>query len=354
VGTLGIFSAVVMSATWAWGSVSFDNHRLDQRFQSLEAAPVSASLEAGIFQQDVDHSGLLPGVTFAQRYWVDSEYAGDSGAPVIYHICGEGDAAKAYFLHDNAIAWAKALGARLVFLEHRYYGESLPFADLTTEHLRFLTLDNEIEDLAAFQKWISAANRWTGKWISVGGSYSGTISAIYRLRHPELVVGALASSAPMISGKGRDEGTSGDVDQLSPTDPAATDGMRSWVYQSCTTFGFWETNGWNLFEPSAWLCGQLFPGAPLTDKAAYNQAYYSPFVTGSAPSASNILFTYGSEDIWTTIGISPADVSNSGIAVILISGAGQHYDLNYPSARDSAAVQAAREKFLALARRWLN
>ena len=111
------------------------------------------TLVSGLFQQDVDHFGHSHGKKFGQRYWVESSYASQGpDAPVLLHICGEADATQGYFLNDNAIEWAKTLGAHIVYLEHRYYGKSLPFADLSSEHLQDLTLDNVIEDLAEFQK----------------------------------------------------------------------------------------------------------------------------------------------------------------------------------------------------------
>jgi len=271
---------------------------------------LSPNLVAGIYSQDIDHTGLLPSQTFHQRYWVDTEYAQGKNAPVIYHICGEGDATQGYFLNDNAIAWAKTLGANLVYLEHRYYGLSLPFSDLSSEHLAYLTLNNELEDLASFQKWISKTKGWSGKWISVGGSYSGTISALYRFAHPELIVGALAASAPMISGIGSEQGSQSDVDELSSTDPSDDTGSRQWVYQSCTTFGFWEAQGMDLFNPSAWLCQQLFGNAPYASSTEYNQKYNAPFLSSSANAPSNILFTYGSDDVWTKIGLVQQNNSN--------------------------------------------
>lgn len=355
---MGILASSLSLAAENASSHSFDEHlrsTTGKRLHLENSFAQPAGLTPGVYKQDIDHSGLLPGQTFDQRYWVDSEYASSApDAPVIYHICGEGDVDNAYFLHDNAIAWAQALGAHLVYLEHRYYGKSQPFADLSSDHMKYLTLDNELEDLVRFQKWISANQGWTGKWITVGGSYSGTISALYRFKHPDLIVGALASSAPMKSGVGQDQGSQTDVENLSYTDPASADGDRPWVYQSCTTFGFWETDGSTLFEPSAWLCQQLFGNVAVVNPNTYNQTYFQPFISGSAPAPTNILFTYGSDDIWTTIGIPQTGVTNPGITVKLIEGAGHHFDLNYPDPSDSAAVRDARAQFLTIAKAWLG
>ena len=94
---------------------------------------------------------------------------------------------------------AKKLKAHRVALEHRYYGESQPFSTLSASNLKFLSTDQAIEDLAYFQKSMMSFQGFTGKWISVGGSYPGSLSAFYRLKYPQLVNGALASSAPVLA-----------------------------------------------------------------------------------------------------------------------------------------------------------
>ncbi len=324
-------------------------------------AQLPQGLTAGIFQQDIDHTGKLPGQTFSQRYWVDSEFAASSSAPVIYHFCGETDCTQAYFLHDNAIFWAREMGARLVYLEHRYYGRSVPFSNLSAAHLKYLTLANVLGDLATFQKWISKKNGWTGPWIAVGGSYSGTLAALYRFKYPNLVVGALAASAPMESGVGNLEGTQQDVDGLSSTALSQNlGGDRQWTYESCTKFGFWMANydywtgGYDLMEPSPWLCHQLFGNVTLYNSQSYNQKYYEPFISNAPNAPSNILFTYGSADIWTNIGLPVNGVANPNITVHLIEGAGHHFDLNYPSQDDSQSVLNARVLFYQMAEQWIQ
>jgi pimeloyl-ACP methyl ester carboxylesterase len=354
---------LLQSVLHSRASAEIDDHiRGQHSTRSMFQVRPSDSLQPGLFSQPVDHfasrtDGLF-GRTFQQRYWVNSQYAKSADAPVLYHICGEGNATDGYFLNDNAVVWAQALGARIVYLEHRYYGESQPMQDWSTANMQFLTLDNVLEDLATFQKSISASQGWTGQWISIGGSYSGTLSALYRQKHPELVVGALASSAPMISGLGDEVGTQDDVSSLSSTSISSDQSDRQWVFQACRDFGFWEAQGpqagARLMRPSAWLCQQLFAATPIVDSSRYNRLYDAPFLSSDATSPSHILFTYGSYDVWTALGLTQQTVANPKISVLLINGSGHHYDLNAPSSSDSSDVIVARQKFLELAQSWLK
>ena len=338
---------------------AFDSHVRSGATEMFEATPARPlALQSGVFPQLVDHAGLLPGQTFGQRYWYDSEFAVGAAAPVLYHVCGETDVDGSYFLTDNVLEWAKALGAHVVWLEHRYYGQSQPFADLTTPHLRYLTLNNVLEDLAGFQGWIATNQGWTGKWIALGGSYSATLAALYRQKHPELVVGALAASAPMISGVGSAIGSSGDAGGLSSTviTPGASE--RQWAYQSCTEVGYWLAEsgdrGAPLDLPSRALCGQVFANTPYFDAAAYNRAFDAPFLAPGVGAPSNILFTEGSEDVWTDIGLAVQTNHSPAITILTIDGGGHHYDLNAARRGDSQAVQDARATFTTLAAKWLN
>lgn len=75
---------------------------------------------------------------------------------------------------------AEATNGLSVVLEHRYYGESLPTRNLSTESLRFLTTQQALADTAFFARNavfdgfedqnLTAPN---APWILYGGSYAG-------------------------------------------------------------------------------------------------------------------------------------------------------------------------------------
>lgn len=151
--------------------------------------------ETAFFDQKLNHKSATS-KTFKQRYFVDSKYATDANSPVFLIICGEWNCGGTGS-YSYVESLARNLKGHLVALEHRFYGESMPTNKLTTSALKTLTLESAIEDLANFQRFMMNEKGLKGKWIAAGGSYAGTLSAFYRLKHPELVTGSLASSGPV-------------------------------------------------------------------------------------------------------------------------------------------------------------
>lgn len=139
--------------------------------------------------------------TFKQRYFINSDFAERAPgktdrSPVLYVICGEAACDGGGF-HGAVLSHAEKFKAHLVALEHRFYGLSQPFPELTAENLAYLSTDFALEDLKRFQDHVIAKNLWSGPWVTIGGSYAGSLSAYYRLIYPNRVSGALASSAPV-------------------------------------------------------------------------------------------------------------------------------------------------------------
>lgn len=60
---------------------------------------------------------------------------------------------------------AKKFGAAIVTLEHRYYGESSPFEDLTSENLKYLSSNQALFDLAAFRKFFQVLMLFFMCWL---------------------------------------------------------------------------------------------------------------------------------------------------------------------------------------------
>lgn len=164
-----------------------------------EKTPLMAekSIQLAYFTQLLDHNNPALGF-FSQRYYIDETYGSKNDSPVFFYICGESACSKRA-LNGAIRSYAKKFHAKLVALEHRYYGESLPFDTLSTSNLRYLTTEAALDDLAYFQRYLKNEKNWNGKWIAFGGSYPGSLSAYYRLKFPYLVAGALASSAPVMA-----------------------------------------------------------------------------------------------------------------------------------------------------------
>jgi len=95
-------------------------------------------------------------------------------------------------------AYAKTYRAMMVAVEHRFYGESSPFPELSTKHLRYLSADQALADLAIFISWlIQEYNTESSPVITFGGSYSGALTAWFRLKYPQITIASVASSAPV-------------------------------------------------------------------------------------------------------------------------------------------------------------
>lgn len=161
----------------------------------LRADGTFRTQETSFFDQKLNHADPKS-KTFKQRFFVDSQYAVGSQAPVFYVICGEWNCAGTGS-YSYVESLAKKMQGHIVALEHRFYGESLPTTNLTSQNLQYLNLQAAIDDLATFQTFMMKEKGLKGKWVAFGGSYAGTLAAFYREKHPELVVGALASSAPV-------------------------------------------------------------------------------------------------------------------------------------------------------------
>ncbi len=176
----------------------FQRARARQQRMTWEEQEQQARTEEGSFDQRINALDPKDTRTFAQRYYVNTQFAAGKDSPTLFYLCGEATCTADSF--RGAIStYAQELKANMIALEHRYYGKSQPFAELTTENMKFLSTDYALLDASKFQEHAMTALGFSGKWIVVGGSYAGSLAAYYRQQFPHLVVGALASSGPVLA-----------------------------------------------------------------------------------------------------------------------------------------------------------
>lgn len=453
-------SLLVSSSLYAGPVELYFRQRLQKPHQDSSESR-KATLRVTTFNQLINHDDPSDTRTFRQRYFVNSMFAAGPNSPVLYYICGEA-ACGAGDLLGGIADDAQALHAHMVALEHRYYGASQPFTTLTSENMRYLNTDFALKDLARFQQSITQTNHWTGKWIAFGGSYSGSLSAFYRQRYPSLVVGALASSAPVrakadfeeydlhvatvagstcaaqmrrvvqqietalqnptalltIKRKFRAEAIQDPIDFLylvadigassvqygfrddfcnsvataatpidgyasfaaqiyemfqtdavrmsaqgtESTDPAAYAGigLRQWLYQSCTEYGYWQIAYHDAsvsvrsqlidLDYHNNLCQRIFGIGDPVDVQGTNANFFDKLADVAV---SRIFFTNGSEDPWSRLSIVDQTM-NPNFTTMTIAGSAHCADLSQSSAQDSRALVNARSTFKQLAASWLR
>ncbi|KAJ2780361.1 hypothetical protein H4R18_003493 [Coemansia javaensis] len=243
------------------------------------------------FDQLVDHRAGPSQGTFRQRFFInDNSYV--PGGPVYLLNSGETPASPSYLTAGEPYTLAQATGGLLVIMEHRYYGESYPVGDMSGPSMRYLTVNNSLEDIAyfirngqAFVKGAVGTEIAAGaKWVVVGGSYSATLATWARKMYPDLVHAAYASSAPVLARAdfyqydqvvGRALPCAGSI-------AAAVDTLdRILDSRNRTLIDSWK----RAFGLQGLAADADFAGA-LTDQMSFTVQYYMPPAPGSgAPDA---------------------------------------------------------------------
>ncbi|VDO20252.1 unnamed protein product [Haemonchus placei] len=167
---------------------------------------IPAEFETGYFTQPVDHFDNKNPSTFDQRYFKNEQWAKPDG-PIFLMLGGNSPIHAQWVLNENYtyLKWAKKFGATVYLLEHRYYGESdlkTPWMESTDITLKLtytthLSSRQMLHDVANFIRNVDAENGKQGKWILFGGSYAGSLALWMRKLFPDLVYGAVGSSAPL-------------------------------------------------------------------------------------------------------------------------------------------------------------
>jgi len=119
--------------------------------------------------------GDLSTATYQQRYLVNDTWY-KPGGPIFFYTGNEGDIT--LFAANTGFLWetAPSHNALVVFAEHRYYGESMPFgaASYDTPNLWALSSEQALADYAALLDSLKTnMSIPDAPVVSFGGSYGG-------------------------------------------------------------------------------------------------------------------------------------------------------------------------------------
>ncbi|CAE6513011.1 unnamed protein product [Rhizoctonia solani] len=154
------------------------------------------------FDQLIDHHNPSLG-TFKQRYYFTYEYY-QSGGPIILNVPGEfGLESFSAYLTNHTLSGqiAQATNGAVVLLEHRYFGKSNPYPDLKESTLKYLSVEQTIEDIEYFGNNVhlpmpggDQVSTAKAPWVLVGGSYSGALVSWTMVAKPGVFWAGYSSS----------------------------------------------------------------------------------------------------------------------------------------------------------------
>jgi lysosomal Pro-X carboxypeptidase len=166
-----------------------------------DADPRLPAFKTYWYTQTLDHFNFANTQTYQQRFLVVDEFWRPTH-PILFYTGNEGDIMMFYNNTGLIFTFAKMFQAAVIFAEHRYYGQSLPFgqASFTPANMAWLTAEQALADYAQLLRWWKETNPKYAESpvVSFGGSYGGMLSAWFRMSYPHVVQAALASSAPVV------------------------------------------------------------------------------------------------------------------------------------------------------------
>ncbi|KAK3233206.1 hypothetical protein CYMTET_56483, partial [Cymbomonas tetramitiformis] len=200
---------ILLAAGDAWPLSDASNPLVLRRDDELRDSLLnreSLGYDVRVYQQQLSHFNAQVNGTFPQRYLVNSTFwAGAARQGPIFVFTGAegGDVERTAGAYGWVTQMARRSSAMLVFLEHRFFGKSLPFGpdnSYVAEASRVGLLSVE-EALADYSEILHALRDELAAWhcplMTFGGSLAGTLSAFMRIKYPGLVDLALASSSPI-------------------------------------------------------------------------------------------------------------------------------------------------------------
>lgn len=190
-------------------SISASRSRVPLKGSSDSSLPPPENQQLFYNEQLVDHFDKQNKATWSNRYYKSTKYFQGSGHPIFIIVGGEGALDHGMLYPFVTEVLAKKFGAAVLECEHRFYGPYWPIQNATSHQLlKLLTPSQAMADMVQLTKHIRdtefidcSPDRNSPKYcpiITVGASYPGFLSFLFRIVHGDFVDIAYASSAPLL------------------------------------------------------------------------------------------------------------------------------------------------------------
>lgn len=164
----------------------------------LLAVTASAQIQTRLIDLRVDHFNPFDRRSFDARYFMNQQ-DWFSGGPIFIYVPSGFENYSQFLTAGAVFEICHDTNGLMAALELRYFGESRPTPDMTVENLQWLTIHQQLADLAQFIGFIKANfyGASTSRVILFGRGYGGSLALWARQKYPNLVDGVWASSAPI-------------------------------------------------------------------------------------------------------------------------------------------------------------
>ncbi|KOC67366.1 Lysosomal Pro-X carboxypeptidase [Habropoda laboriosa] len=193
-----IFVALWQPATQhIFSNKFYENYQSQLRTQN-EIHSAKYKYEIKTINMPVDHFSFSKLDTFKLRYLINNTWQKEDNAPIFFYTGNEGNIET--FAQNTGFMWeiAPEFKALLIFAEHRYYGESMPYGNKSyadISHLGYLTSQQALADYVDLIEYLRSEPQYKHSPVIVfGGSYGGMLSAWMRMKYPHIIQGVLNSS----------------------------------------------------------------------------------------------------------------------------------------------------------------
>jgi len=158
---------------------------------------VSPHITENWVEQRIDQFNPQDRRKFQQYYSMNDEFF-TPGSPIfifMFLVPFYSDLGEMYLSTGPVYDIADDFNATIVYPHHRYFDRSIVFEETTTENLRFLSINQAIEDLAHLISHLkSDESRADSDVILIGWDYGASMATWFAQKYPHLVTGIWASN----------------------------------------------------------------------------------------------------------------------------------------------------------------